>query len=156
MSAPAEHAQLDDWDQLIQAGAQRGPRGALVQAGAEAMSYEELCQAHIDAMLQVRLPCLATAWRARPLRVASCTPAEGVVLWDCSCRCRPSGMRKVAACTQCTCGLTCPCLLRLQPPLLRPLMPSQCFASATISMCSGESPLHTAHWLHRTLRPTPV
>ena len=71
MSAPAEHAQLDDWDQLIQAGAQGGSRGALVQAGAEAMSYEELCQAHIDAMLQVGLPCLCTSWLASSLCVAS-------------------------------------------------------------------------------------
>ena len=85
ISAPAERAQLDDWDQLIQAGAQGGSRGALVQAGAEAMSYEELCQAHIDAMLQVEPPRLHASWHASSLCVASGTPAGRVVLWGCSC-----------------------------------------------------------------------
>ena len=85
MSTLADHAELDDWDQLIKAGSRGGSRGALVRAGAEAMSYEELCQAHIDAMLQVGCPACAPpglpvpcVWQAAPL-------LDVWSLWSCSC-----------------------------------------------------------------------
>ena len=66
------------------------------------------------------------------------------------------GLSKVAACTQCLCGLPWQCLSCPWPPLRRALTPSQYFASGTTYRCSGESTLHTARWLYRTVGPIPV
>lgn len=47
-------AELDQWADLAAAGDRAFPGGAPpAQADAESMSYEELCQAHIEAFIQV-------------------------------------------------------------------------------------------------------
>ena len=47
-------AELDQWADLAAAGDRAFPGGAPPgEADAESMSYEELCQAHIEAFIQV-------------------------------------------------------------------------------------------------------
>lgn len=47
-------AELDQWADLAAAGDRAFPGGA-PPADADSMSYEELCQAHIEAFIQVCL-----------------------------------------------------------------------------------------------------
>ncbi len=51
-------AELDEWAELAGAGDRAfAGGGPPADADADSMSYEELCQAHIEAFIQVSLPC---------------------------------------------------------------------------------------------------